>query len=61
MIRTTRRAVLGSATLFALPNIGRAAGGTEISFYFPVAVGEPITKIIDPGSAGDRDAAAAPK
>jgi sn-glycerol 3-phosphate transport system substrate-binding protein len=61
MIRTTRRAVLGTATLLALPNTVRAAGGTEISFYFPVAVGGPITKIIDPGSAGDRDAAAAPK
>ena len=47
MIHVTRRAVLGSAAILALPNIVQAAGETEISFYFPVAVGGPITKIID--------------
>ncbi|MBN8873590.1 MAG: ABC transporter substrate-binding protein [Rhodospirillales bacterium] len=41
----TRRAVLGGA--LALPAIRRAAAATELSFYFPVAVGGPITKIID--------------
>ncbi len=52
MIHTTRRAVLGAAAALALPNIARAAGETEVSFYFPVAVGGPITKIID-GYAAD--------
>jgi sn-glycerol 3-phosphate transport system substrate-binding protein len=52
MIHATRRAVLGTAATLALPNILRAAGETEISFYFPVAVGGPITKIID-GYASD--------
>jgi sn-glycerol 3-phosphate transport system substrate-binding protein len=44
--------MLGAATTLALPNIVRAAGLTEISFYFPVAVGGPITKIVD-GYAAD--------
>jgi sn-glycerol 3-phosphate transport system substrate-binding protein len=35
-----------------MPAIARAADTTEISFYFPVAVGGPITKIID-GYAAD--------
>ena len=35
-----------------MPAIARAADATEISFYFPVAVGGPITKIID-GYAAD--------
>jgi sn-glycerol 3-phosphate transport system substrate-binding protein len=39
-----------AATTFARPAIVRAA--TEISFFFPVAVGGPITKIID-GYAAD--------
>ncbi len=52
MIHATRRAVLGSAAMLALPNIVRAAGETAISFYFPVAVGGPITKIVD-GYAAD--------
>jgi sn-glycerol 3-phosphate transport system substrate-binding protein len=42
----TRRAVLGGATLLALPSLLHAEE-TEISFHFPVAVGGPITKIID--------------
>jgi len=46
MIKATRRALLGAAAALAAPAIGRAAE-TEISFYFPVAVGGPITKIID--------------
>jgi sn-glycerol 3-phosphate transport system substrate-binding protein len=52
MIHATRRSMLTAAATLALPNIARAAGETEISFYFPVAVGGPITKIID-GYAAD--------
>ena len=37
-------AVAGAATV-AKPAI--AQGATEISFYYPVAVGGPITKLID--------------
>jgi sn-glycerol 3-phosphate transport system substrate-binding protein len=49
MIRTTRRRLLRSATAgIALPWVARATEtATEISFYFPVAVGGPITRIID--------------
>src|SRR5207247_8482029 len=49
-----RQFVIGSTALaagtLAAPAIVRAA--TEISFYYPVAVGGPITKIID-GYAAD--------
>ena len=54
--RLSRRTVTWSAALaplslalppLARPNVARAAGEVEISFYFPVAVGGPITKIID--------------
>ena len=41
----TRRTVLGAA--LAMPAIRRAVAATELGFYFPVAVGGPITKIID--------------
>ncbi|MEJ1976818.1 MAG: ABC transporter substrate-binding protein [Acetobacteraceae bacterium] len=41
----TRRALIGSA--LAAPAIVRAQGVTTIDFLFPVAVGGPITKIID--------------
>jgi len=53
MIQVTRRSLMQatSATL-AMPAIARAADATEISFYFPVAVGGPITRIID-GYAAD--------
>jgi sn-glycerol 3-phosphate transport system substrate-binding protein len=44
---TTRRLVLSGAASLALPGVLRAQAETEISFYFPVAVGGPITKIID--------------
>jgi len=46
---TSRRRLLRTAGIaLALPAIGRAADAvTEISFYFPVAVGGPITRIID--------------
>jgi len=44
---TTRRTLLTGAAALAMPSIGRAQGTTEIEFYFPVAVGGPITKIID--------------
>jgi sn-glycerol 3-phosphate transport system substrate-binding protein len=55
MILPTRRRLLNAAAAtLALPAIARAAAATtaEISFYFPVAVGGPITKIID-GYAAD--------
>jgi sn-glycerol 3-phosphate transport system substrate-binding protein len=47
MIQATRRAVLGTAAMLAMPHVVRGAGQTEINFYFPVAVGGPITKVID--------------
>jgi sn-glycerol 3-phosphate transport system substrate-binding protein len=44
----TRRHILaGAGATLAMPAIARAQGTTEIEFYFPVAVGGPITKIID--------------
>jgi sn-glycerol 3-phosphate transport system substrate-binding protein len=50
-LKATRRSVLaGAATLaapLAAPAVVQAQGVTEIEFYFPVAVGGPITKIID--------------
>jgi sn-glycerol 3-phosphate transport system substrate-binding protein len=53
MIKMTRRGMLQAATAtLAMPGIVRAADAAEISFYFPVAVGGPITKIID-GYAAD--------
>ena len=54
MIGTTRRSLLLTAAAgMAMPAIARAAEtATEISFYFPVAVGGPITRIID-GYAAD--------
>jgi sn-glycerol 3-phosphate transport system substrate-binding protein len=42
-----RRAVLAGAGALAVPAVLRAQGTTTIEFYFPVAVGGPITKIID--------------
>ena len=49
MIGASRRRLLRTAgAALALPAIARAADAvTDISFYFPVAVGGPITKIID--------------
>ena len=53
MIKITRRGMVqAAAATLAMPGIVRAADATEISFYFPVAVGGPITKIID-GYAAD--------
>ena len=49
---TRRQALSTAAATLAMPAIAHAAGTTEISFYFPVAVGGPITKIID-GYAAD--------
>jgi len=44
----TRRTLLaGTAGALAAPAIVRADASTAIEFYFPVAVGGPITKIID--------------
>ena len=46
--RPTRRHVLaGAAAGLALPSIARAQAATTVEFYFPVAVGGPVTKIID--------------
>src|SRR5690242_17399349 len=50
MIRMSRRQALLAP--LALPAVARADAVTEISFYFPVAVGGPITRIID-GYAAD--------
>jgi sn-glycerol 3-phosphate transport system substrate-binding protein len=49
MIRTTRRRLLHTAAAgITLPGVARGTETTtEISFYFPVAVGGPITRIID--------------
>ena len=53
MIASSRRRLLQAAgAALSLPAIARADATTEISFYFPVAVGGPITKIID-GYAAD--------
>ena len=51
-MRLSRRATLlnlglGLTGSLAAPAIVRAQGATEISFLFPVAVGGPVTKIID--------------
>ena len=52
MTATRRRSLLTAAATLALPAIVRAATEAEISFYFPVAAGGPISKIID-GHAAD--------
>jgi sn-glycerol 3-phosphate transport system substrate-binding protein len=52
MIAASRRRLLQTVAALTLPAVARAAEATEISFYFPVAVGGPITKIID-GYAAD--------
>ena len=54
MIRASRRRLLQTAgASIAVPAATRAADtATDISFYFPVAVGGPITKIVD-GYAAD--------
>ena len=46
---TIRRRTLlaGSAVTLAAPAVLRAQGKTTLQFYFPVAVGGPITKLID--------------
>ena len=43
----TRRALLAAGAALAMPSIGRAQGVVEVEFYFPVAVGGPIPRIID--------------
>jgi sn-glycerol 3-phosphate transport system substrate-binding protein len=50
-MKITRRTLLASAATLALPAIARAET-TSVEFYFPVAVGGPVTKIID-GFAAD--------
>ncbi len=48
MIGFSRRRLLAAAgATLAMPVIARADTSVEIGFYFPVAVGGPITKIID--------------
>ena len=47
MIQPTRRCLLAATCALAMPGILRAQGARDISFYFPVAVGGPITRIID--------------
>ncbi len=49
---TTRRTLLAGAAALAAPGIAAAQAVTEIEFYFPVAVGGPITRIVD-GYAAD--------
>lgn len=49
---TRRRLAQFAGAALTTPAIAHAAGPTEISFYFPVAVGGPIAKIID-GYAAD--------
>ncbi len=49
----TRRTMLAATTAtLALPAIPRADTPTTVEFYFPVAVGGPITKIVDEFAAG---------
>ncbi len=50
----TRRHLLAGAAAagLAIPSIARAQAATTVEFYFPVAVGGPVTKIID-GYAAD--------
>lgn len=43
----TRRALLATPAALALPAVARAAEPTSVEFYFPVAVGGPVTKVID--------------
>jgi sn-glycerol 3-phosphate transport system substrate-binding protein len=53
--KATQRALALAAAVLAsivLPQAARAQAPVEVSFYFPVAVGGPITKIID-GLAAD--------
>jgi sn-glycerol 3-phosphate transport system substrate-binding protein len=51
MSRISRRSLLAASASLAMPAVTRAAS-TALSFYFPVAVGGPITRIID-GYAAD--------
>ena len=50
-IRKTWRSIVASLAFAAF---GAAAADTEITFYYPVAVGGPITKIIDGYSSSSR-------
>ncbi|MEO8508683.1 MAG: ABC transporter substrate-binding protein, partial [Betaproteobacteria bacterium] len=50
--RIVRRFIAALAAACSLLGAGVAQAQTEVSFYYPVAVGGPITKIID-GYAAD--------
>src|SRR5579864_425860 len=52
VIETMKGALWAVAVTVLLAAVPRVASATEISFYFPVAVGGPITKIIDDMVAG---------
>ena len=45
--RSLTQAGLAGAGLLAMPWVARAQAATTLEFYFPVAVGGPITKLID--------------
>ena len=47
----SRRSLLAASATLALPAVARA-DSTTVEFYFPVAVGGPITKIVDELAAG---------
>ena len=50
-MKLTRRSLFAASATLAMPAIARAEA-TSVEFYFPVAVGGPITKIVD-GFAAD--------
>ena len=51
-MRLSRRAALAAPVALAAPRIARAQTAVELSFLYPVAVGGPVTKIVD-GYAAD--------
>lgn len=53
-MKTTRRTLLATSFVAGafLAGLAPAAAATRITFYFPVAVGGPVTKIVDGLVAG---------
>ena len=54
-MKTTRRTLLATslaAGVASLAGLAPAAAETKITFYYPVAVGGPVTKIVDGMVAG---------